>query len=198
MKFTWMKWSPRFTRCGADGRARDVGARINVSGSEQARQRRRQHPAAGSGPAEKPKADVAHAQGKNQPERIRQARGRGPADRGETAKLEKKEAANQQGNGADRAANGGSGRRRRKKQSTAAQNQASKRFMPNKHKRHTAPHFFLANTRGASAAKKPAGPHRSRREERAKMTARKTAKLENQQKGINQTGCADRKANGGR
>ncbi len=112
---------------------------------------------------------------------------------GETANLETKEAAINGETKADRAANGGKLTAAEKKQINGQQNQVSKQIYKDKHNANTA-HY----------GDNKVGQRRENQQDRiaqgiksGQLTAGETAKLENQQKGINKQVAADRKANGG-
>jgi hypothetical protein len=147
-------------------------------------------------PAQQPekKADSSIAERKeNQQDRIANGVKSGQLTAGETASLEKKEAAINKETRADRAANGGKLTATEKQQINKQQNQASKQIYKDKHNANTA-HY------GNNAV----GQRRENQQDRiangvksGQLTAGETAKLEKQQKGINKQVAADRKANGG-
>src|SRR3984957_9530852 len=130
----------------------------------------------------------------NQQDRIGQGVKSGQLTAGETANLESKEAAINGETRADRAANGGKLTSAEKAQVNRQQNQVSKQIYQDKHNASTA-HY------GDNAV----GQRRENQQDRiaqgiksGQLTAGETAKLENQQKGINQQVAADRAANGGK
>ena len=142
-----------------------------------------------------PSADPSVAQRKeNQQDRISQGIKSGQLTAGETSNLETKEAAINGETRADRAANGGKLTQAEKQQVNSQQNQVSKQIYNDKHNANTA-HY------GNNAV----GQRRENQQDRiaqgvksGQLTAGETAKLENQQKGINQQVKADRSANGGK
>jgi len=143
-------------------------------------------------PAAKPKPTVAQRK-ENQQDRIAQGVKSGQLTAGETANLETKEAAINGETKADRAANGGKLTAAEKKQINGQQNQLSKQIYKDKHNANTA-HY----------GNNKVGQRRENQQDRiaqgiksGQLTAGETAKLENQQKGINKQVAADRKANGG-
>ena len=130
----------------------------------------------------------------NQQDRIANGVKSGQLTAGETANLESKEAAINGETRADRAANGGKLTPAEKQQINRQQNQVSKQIYQDKHNANTA-HY------GNNAV----GQRRENQQDRiaqgiksGQLTAGETAKLENQQKGINQQVKADRAANGGK
>src|SRR6266852_1771757 len=140
----------------------------------------------------KPKTEVGQRK-ENQQDRIAQGVKSGQLTAGETANLETKEAAINGETKADRAANGGKLTGAEKKQINGQQNQVSKQIYKDKHN---------ANTQHYGNNK--VDQRRENQQDRiaqgvksGQLTAGETAKLENQQKGINQQVAADRKANGG-
>jgi hypothetical protein len=141
-----------------------------------------------------PAADPSIAQRKeNQQDRIANGVQSGQLTAGETSKLETKEAAINGETRADRAANGGKLTSAEKTQINGQQNKLSNQIYKDKHN---------ANT--AQYGNNKVGQRRENQQDRVaqgiksgQLTAGETAKLENQQKGINQQVAADRKANGG-
>jgi hypothetical protein len=141
-----------------------------------------------------PAADPSIAQRKeNQQDRIANGVQSGQLTAGETSKLETKEAAINGETRADRAANGGKLTAAEKTQINGQQNKLSNQIYKDKHN---------ANT--AQYGNNKVGQRRENQQDRVaqgiksgQLTAGETAKLENQQKGINQQVAADRKANGG-
>ncbi len=142
-----------------------------------------------------PATDPSIAQRKeNQQDRIAQGIKSGQLTAGETSNLETKEAAINGETRADRAANGGKLTQAEKQQVNQQQNQVSKQIYNDKHN---------ANT--AQYGNNQVGQRRENQQDRiaqgvksGQLTAGETAKLENQQKGINQQVAADRSANGGK
>jgi hypothetical protein len=151
-------------------------------------------PAAASSAQQTEKKDPSIAQRKeNQQDRIANGVKSGQLTPGETAKLEKKEAAINKETAADRAANGGKLTSQEKAQVNNQQNQVSKQIAAGKHNANTAHYGNNAvgqrkqNQQGRIAQGVKSG----------QLTPTETAKLEKQQKGINKQVAADRKANGG-
>jgi hypothetical protein len=147
-------------------------------------------PAAGT----EKKADPSIAQRKeNQQDRIANGVKSGQLTAGETANLEKKEAAINKETAADRAANGGKLTSTEKAQVNKQQNQVSKQIYADKHNANTA-HY----------GNNKVGQRRENQQDRiaqgiksGQLTPSETAKLEKQQQGINKQVVTDRKANGG-
>ncbi len=191
MKLTWMKWSAlpvAVLMAGSVAMAQDQSS----SGSQSPAPAPAATPAPTATPAEKPKATVAKRK-ENQQDRIANGVQSGQLTAGETAKLEKKEAAINKETAADRAANGGKLTSAEKKQVNGQQNQLSKQTYKDKHNANTA-HY----------GNNKVGQRRENQQDRiaqgvksGQLTAGETAKLENQQKGINKQVATDRKANGG-
>src|SRR6267143_5887609 len=132
MKFTWMKWSAlpvMVLMVGSVAMAQEQSS----SGSQQPAPA----PAATPAPEAKPKPTVAQRK-ENQQDRIANGVQSGQLTAGETAKLEKKEAAINKETAADRAANGGKLTASEKKQVNRQQNQASKQIYADKHNANTA------------------------------------------------------------
>src|SRR6266446_5582801 len=189
MKFTWMKWSAlpvAVLMAGSVAMAQDQSS----SGSQPPAPAPAATPT--PAPAEKPKPTIAQRK-ENQQDRIAQGVKSGQLTAGETANLETKEAAISGETRADRAANGGKLTGAEKKQINGQQNQVSKQIYKDKHN---------ANTQHYGNNK--VDQRRENQQDRiaqgvksGQLTAGETAKLENQQKGINQQVAADRKANGG-
>ena len=189
MKFTWMKWAALpvvALLAGSIAMAQDQSS----SGSQQPAPAPAATPAAA--PAEKPKPTVAQRK-ENQQGRIANGVQSGQLTAGETANLEKKEAAINKETAADRAANGGKLTAAEKKQVNHQQNQVSKQIYADKHNANTA-HY----------GNNKVGQRRENQQDRVaqgiksgQMTAGEAAKAENQQKNINKQVVADRKANGG-
>ncbi len=191
MKLTWMKWSAlpvAVLMAGSVALAQDQPS----PGSQPAPQAQSESPSATPAPAEKPKPTVAQRK-ENQQDRIANGVQSGQLTAGETANLEKKEAAINKETAADRAANGGKLTGAEKKQVNRQQNQVSKQIYADKHNANTA-HY----------GNNKVGQRRENQQDRiaqgiksGQLTPGETAKLENQQKGINKQVAADRKANGG-
>src|ERR1700731_1185464 len=191
MKLTWMKWSAlpvAVLMAGSVAMAQDQSS----SGSQQPATAPAATPAATPAPAAKPKPTIAQRK-ENQQDRIAEGVKSGQLTAGETANLETKEAAINGETKADRAANGGKLTAAEKKQINGQQNQVSKQIYKDKHNANTA-HY----------GNNKVGQRRENQQDRiaqgiksGQLTAGETAKLENQQKGINQQVAADRKANGG-
>jgi hypothetical protein len=139
-------------------------------------------------------SDPSIAQRKeNQQDRIASGVQSGQLTAGETANLEKKESAINAETKADRSANGGKLTTAEKSQINGQQSKLSNQIYQDKHN---------ANT--ASYGNNEVGQRRQNQQARiaqgiksGQLTAGETAKLENQQKGINHQVAADRKANGG-
>ena len=130
----------------------------------------------------------------NQQDRIANGVKSGQLTAGETANLESKEAAINGETRADRAANGGKLTPSEKQQIHKQQDQVSKQIYQDKH-----------NANAAHYDNNPVGQRRENQQDRiaqgiksGQLTAGETAKLENQQQGINQQVKADRAANGGK
>ncbi len=141
----------------------------------------------------KPKTEVGQRK-ENQQDRIANGVQSGQLTAGETANLEKKEAAINKETAADRAANGGKLTTAEKAQVNRQQNRLSNQIYQDKH-----------NANIAQYGKNEVGQRRENQQDRiaqgiksGQLTAGETAKLENQQKGINQQVAADRSANGGK
>jgi len=190
MKFTWLKWSAlpaAVLLAGSVAMAQDQTSSQSQSGSSA--------PAAAPAATPAPAAKPTVAQRKeNQQDRIAQGVKSGQLTAGETSKLETKEAAINGETKADRAANGGKLTSAEKTQINGQQNQLSKQIYADKHN---------ANT--ANPGNSKVGQRQENQQDRiaqgiksGQLTAGETAKLENQQKGINQQVKADRAANGGK
>jgi len=141
----------------------------------------------------KPKTEIGQRK-ENQQDRIANGVQSGQLTAGETANLEKKEAAINKETAADRAANGGKLTPAEKAQVNRQQNRLSNQIYKDKHNANTA-HY--GNNQVAE--------RRENQQDRiaqgiksGQLTAGETAKLENQQKGINHQVAADRAANGGK
>jgi len=149
-------------------------------------------PQPASDPAKKP-ATIQQRK-ENQQDRIANGVQSGQLTAGETANLEKKEAAINAETRADRAANGGKLTAAEKKQVNQQQNHLSNQIYNDKHNANTA-HY----------GNNPVGQRRENQQDRiaqgiksGQLTAGETAKLENQQKNINKQVATDRAANGGK
>jgi hypothetical protein len=194
MKLTWMKWSAlpvAVLLAGSVAMAQDQPAPSSEP-APQAQSGSSATAATPATPAAKPKPTVAQRK-ENQQDRIAEGVKSGQLTAGETANLETKEAAINGETKADRAANGGKLTAAEKKQINGQQNQLSKQIYKDKHNANTA-HY----------GNNKVGQRRENQQDRiaqgiksGQLTAGETAKLENQQKGINQQVAADRKANGG-
>ena len=187
MNVTFLKW-------GAGSLALLVSAAGATTVLAQDQSSSQSSPAAASpAPAEK-KADPSIAQRKeNQQDRIANGVKSGELTAGETANLEKKEAAINKETAADRAANGGKLTSAEKAQVNRQQNQMSKQIYADKHNANTA-HY----------GNNKVGQRRENQQDRiaqgiksGQLTPSETAKLEKQQQGINKQVATDRKANGG-
>jgi hypothetical protein len=188
MKLTWLKWSAlpmAVLMVGTGAMAQEQSSSQGSSAPAPATQ-----PAT---PAAKPDPSIAQRK-ENQQDRIANGVKSGQLTAGETANLETKEAAINGETKADRAANGGKLTSAEKTQINQQQNGVSKQIYQDKHN---------ANT--AQYGNNKVGQRRENQQDRiaqgvksGQLTASETAKLENQQKGINQQVKADRAANGGK
>ena len=188
MKLTWLKW-------GAVPLAVLVSAAGATTVLAQDQPSSQSSPAAAT-PAPEPekKADPSIAQRKeNQQDRIANGVKSGQLTPGETANLEKKEAAINKETSADRAANGGKLTPAEKAQVNQQQNKLSKQSYNDKHNASTA-HY----------GNNKVGQRRENQQDRiaqgiksGQLTPSETAKVEKQQQGINKQVAGDRKANGG-
>jgi hypothetical protein len=191
MKFTWLKWGALpvvVLMAGSMALAQDQSG-SQPSGQPQS------SPAPTAQPATAQKPDPSIAQRKeNQQDRIANGVKSGQLTAGETANLETKEAAINGETKADRAANGGKLTAAEKSKINKQQNNLSKQIYTDKHNANTA-HYGnnKVDQRRENQQDRIAQGIKS-----GKLTAGETAKLENQQKGINQQVAADRKANGGK
>ena len=188
MKLTWLKWSavPLAVLVSAAG-ATAVLAQDQSSSPSSAQS------SSPAPEAEKEKKPVIEQRKENQQDRIAQGVKSGQLTPGETANLEKKEAAINKETRTDRAANGGKLTPAEKAQVTNQQNQVSKQIYRDKHNANTA-HF----------GNNKVGQRRENQQDRiaqgiksGQLTPAETAKLEKQQKGINKQVAKDRKASGG-
>jgi hypothetical protein len=188
MKLTWLKW-------GAVPLAVLVSAAGATTVLAQDQPSSQSSPAAAT-PAPEPekKADPSMAQRKeNQQDRIANGVKSGQLTPGETANLEKKEAAINKETSADRAATGGKLTPAEKAQVNQQQNKLSKQIYNDKHNASTA-HY----------GNNKVGQRRENQQDRiaqgiksGQLTPSETAKVEKQQQGINKQVASDRKANGG-
>jgi hypothetical protein len=150
-------------------------------------------PSAPAAAAEKKTDPSIPERKENQQDRIANGVKSGQLTPGETANLEKKEAAINKETSADRAANGGKLTSAEKAQVNKQQNQVSKQIYTDKHNANTA-HY----------GNNKVGQRREAQQDRiaqgiksGQLTPSETAKLEKQQQGINKQVATDRKANGG-
>jgi hypothetical protein len=184
MKRTWVKWS-----------AVSLAVLVSASGAS-VMQAQDQSSSQSSAPAPAPaleKKPTIEQRKENQQDRIANGVKSGQLTAGETANLEKKEAAINKETRTDRAANGGKLTAAEKAQVNQQQNQLSKQIYTDKHNANTA-HY----------GNNKVGQRRENQQDRiaqgiksGQLTAGETAKLEKQQQGINKQVAADRKANGG-
>jgi hypothetical protein len=191
MKFTWLKWGVLPVVVLMAG---GVALAQDQSGSQSSGQPQTSPtPAAQPAPEQKPDPSIAQRK-ENQQDRIANGVKSGQLTAGETANLEKKEAAINGETKADRAANGGKLTAAEKAKINKQQNNLSKQIYKDKHNANTA-HYGnnKVDQRRENQQDRIAQGIKS-----GKLTAGQTAKLENQQKGINQQVAADRKANGGK
>jgi hypothetical protein len=187
MKITFLKW-------GAASLALLVSAAGATTALAQDQSSQSSPAAATPAPEPEKKADPSIAQRKeNQQDRIANGVKSGQLTAGETANLEKKEAAINKETRTDRAANGGRLTSAEKAQVNRQQNQMSKQIYADKHNANTA-HY----------GNNKVGQRRENQQDRiaqgiksGQLTPGETAKLENQQQGINKQVGSDRKANGG-
>ena len=188
MNVTFLKW-------GAGSLALLVSAAGAITVLAQDQSSSQSAPAAATpAAATEKKADPSIAQRKeNQQDRIANGVKSGQLTAGETADLEKKEAAINKETSADRAANGGKLTPAEKAQVNKQQNQLSKQIYADKHNANTA-HY----------GNNKVGQRRENQQDRiaqgiksGQLTPNETVKLERQQQGINKQVAADRKANGG-
>jgi hypothetical protein len=185
MKRTWLKWSavPLAVLVSAAG-AKVVLAQDQSSSSS---------PAASSPATDAEKKPTIEQRKENQQDRIANGVKSGQLTPGETANLEKKEAAINKETRADRAANGGKLTAAEKAQVNQQQNQVSKQIYADKHNANTS-HFGnnKVGQRPENQQDRIAQGVKS-----GQLTPGETAKLEKQQQGINKQVAADRKASGG-
>jgi len=140
-----------------------------------------------------PKSEVGK-RAENQQDRIANGVQSGQLTAGETANLEKKEAAINKQTAADRAANGGKLTPAERRQINREQNRVSNQIYRDKHNANTA-HY----------GNHEVGQRRENQQQRiargiksGQLTAGETTKLENQERNINKKVAADRAANGGK
>jgi hypothetical protein len=190
MNVTFLKW-------GAGSLALLVsatGATTTVLAQDPSSSQSSPAQAAPAATTDEKKADPSIAQRKeNQQDRIANGVKSGQLTAGETANLEKKETAINKETRTDRAANGGKLTSAEKAQVNKQQNQMSKQIYADKHNANTA-HY----------GNNKVGQRRENQQDRiaqgiksGQLTPGETAKLENQQKGVNKQVATDRKANGG-
>jgi hypothetical protein len=151
-------------------------------------------PSSGTPASAAPKPGEVAERKENQQDRIANGVASGQLTAGETSELETKEAAINGETRADRAANGGKLTAAEKQQVNQQQNKLSNQIYNDKHNANTA-HY----------GNNEVGERRENQQDRiangiksGQLTAGETAKLENQQKGINQQVKADRAADGGK
>ncbi len=151
-------------------------------------------PPPASAPAAPAPAPTIEQRKGNQQDRIANGVKSGQLTAGETANLEKKEAAINAETRADRAVNGGKLTAAEKRQVNRQQNRLSNQVYRDKHNANTA-HY----------GNNEVGQRRENQQDRiatgiksGQLTAGETAKLENQQRNINRQVATDRTANGGK
>jgi hypothetical protein len=189
MNVTFLKW-------GAGSLALLVsaaGATTTVLAQDPSSSQSSPAPSAPAAAAEKKTDPSIPERKENQQDRIANGVKSGQLTPGETANLEKKEAAINKETSADRAANGGKLTSAEKAQVNKQQNQVSKQIYTDKHNANTA-HY----------GNNKVGQRRENQQDRiaqgiksGQLTPSETAKLEKQQQGINKQVASDRKANGG-
>jgi len=189
MKLTWLKWGavPLAVLVSAAGATAVLAQDQSSSSSSQS---------SSAAPTPAPDAEkkpTVEQRKENQQDRIANGVKSGELTAGETANLEKKEAAINKETRTDRAANGGKLTAAEKAQVNRQQNQMSKQIYADKHNANTA-HF----------GNNKVGQRRENQQDRiaqgvqsGQLTPGETAKLEKQQQGINKQVAKDRKANGG-
>lgn len=190
MKLAWLKWGVLpasaallFSVGGSAVLAQDTGSSPSSS----------QSASPAPTPAPEKKDPTIEQRKENQQDRIANGVKSGELTAGETANLEKKEAAINKETATDRAANGGKLTGAEKAQVNRQQNQLSKQIYRDKH-----------NANVAHYGNNKVGQRRETQQDRiaqgiksGQLTAGETAKLERQQQGINKQVAGDRKANGG-
>jgi hypothetical protein len=151
-------------------------------------------PPPASAPAAPAPVPVIEQRKENHQDRIANGVKSGQLTAGETANLEKKEAAINAETRKDRAANGGTLTPAEKRQVNRQQNRVSNQIYQDKHNANTA-HY----------GNNEVGQRRENQQDRiangiksGQLTAGETAKLENQQKNINRQVATDRATNGGK
>ena len=194
MKFTRMKWSVlpvAVLLAGSVAVAQDSSSQQSQSQQSQPQQSSQTQSGSTTNTQAKP---TIQQRKENQQDRIANGVQSGQLTAGETANLEKKEAAINKETATDRAANGGKLTSAEKQQINKQQNQMSKQIYQDKHN---------ANT--AQYGNNKVGQRRENQQDRiaqgiksGQLTAGETAKLEKHQQGINKLVSADRKANGGK
>jgi predicted transglutaminase-like cysteine proteinase len=186
MKLTWVKWGsvPLAVLVSA------AGATVVLAQDQPSSQSSSAAPTPTPTPEKKPTIEQRK---ENQQDRIANGVKSGQLTAGETANLEKKEAAINKETRTNRAANGGKLTAAEKAQINHQQNQASKQIYADKHNANTA-HY----------GNNKVGQRRENQQDRiaqgiksGQLTPGETAKLEKQQQGINKQVATDRKANGG-
>jgi hypothetical protein len=177
MKLTWMKW----------GALPLAAVLVSVTGSKAVL-------AQDQSSATEKKDPTIEQRKENQQDRIAEGVKSGQLTAGETANLEKKEAAINKETAKDRAANGGKLTPAERAQVNRQQNRLSKQIYQDKH-----------NANVAHYGNNKVGQRRENQQDRiaqgiksGQLTAGETAKLETQQQGINKQVAADRKANAGK
>jgi hypothetical protein len=194
MKLAWLKWgvlpASAALLCSVGGSA--VLAQ-NSGASPSSSQSASPAPAAAPAPAPEKKDPTIEQRKENQQDRIANGVKSGELTAGETANLEKKEAAINKETAADRAANDGKLTGAEKAQVNRQQNQLSKQIYRDKH-----------NANVAHYGNNKVGQRRENQQDRiaqgiksGQLTAGETSKLERQQQGINKQVAKDRRANGG-
>jgi hypothetical protein len=141
----------------------------------------------------KPKTEVGQRK-ENQQDRIANGVQSGQLTAGETANLEKKEAAINKETRTDRAANGGKLTPAEKAQVNRQQNRLSNQIYQDKHNTNTA-HY---GNNEVGQRRENQQDHIAQGIKSGQLSAGETAKLEKQEKGINEQVAADRAANGGK
>jgi hypothetical protein len=188
MKLSWTKWGALPLVAALVGLGGSTGAWAqdpsSQSGSSQS---------GSAAPAPEKKDPTIEQRKENQQDRIANGVKSGQLTAGETANLEKKEAALNKETAADRAANGGRLTGAEKTQINRQQNHLSKQIYQDKH-----------NANVAHYGNNKVGQRRENQQDRiaqgiksGQLTAGETARLEKQQQGINKQVASDRKANGG-
>lgn len=184
MKATWMKW-------GVTALAAVV---VSVGGGVAFAQDQPSSHSGSAAPSPEKKDPTIEQRKENQQDRIANGVKSGELTAGETANLEKKEAAINKETAKDRAANGGKLTPAERAQVNRQQNRLSNQIYRDKH-----------NANVAHYGNNKVGQRRENQQDRiaqgiksGELTPSETAKLEKQQQGINKQVAADRKANGGK